>query len=106
APTVTKKDTTAMIGFYLILCAVLIYIVSTIVSLLVGSGVMDPVYIVDSGNFRMTFWGEFLLQYDTGMGVMTHFNLLLFLALLFGIFGLMTFILAFAKRLTGLEAKR
>ncbi|UCD91741.1 MAG: hypothetical protein JSV43_05735 [Methanobacteriota archaeon] len=105
-PPKPKKDTIAMVGFYFILLAVLLFIVSMVISLAVGSGAMDPAYIVDNGAFRVTFWGELLFQLDTGSGVVTHFNVLLFLALLFGIFGLLAVIFSFAKRVPQTEEKK
>jgi len=99
APEVVKKDSLARYGSFLIIFAVVLFIISSLFTFTVGSGSMDEAYIVDSGRLKVTFWGD-LIFYGVDastLELITYFNILLFLAVLFAAIGLAMFGLSLAK---------
>jgi radical SAM enzyme (TIGR01210 family) len=104
------KDGLALAGSVLIMLGVILFIISGLMSLMVYSGSMDSVVLVESGEHRITMDGGLSgVVVDTSgptPATFYTFNVLLFLALLFGGLGVALYGISLAKWLPRIGQKK
>lgn len=108
APAVVPKDRAALVGAILILFGVIFFIVSGLLTLMVFSGSTDSISIYESGALKLTLYGDLVgFEIDIASGtVVNTFNILLFLAILFGGVGVALYGFSMAKWLPRIGEKK
>jgi hypothetical protein len=101
APVTVKQDGTAKAGAWLIMVGVVCFIITGLLTMMVYSGSMDPVTVIESGDRAITLDGGLTDIYiDTSGAIPTTvftFNILLFLAILFTGIGIALYGFSMAK---------
>ena len=101
APAVVPSDGTAKAGAILVLLGIIFFIISGLITLMVYTGSMDSVALFESGSYKVTLDGGITgMELDTSAtppAVTYTFNILLFLAILFGGLGIALYGFSMAK---------
>jgi hypothetical protein len=102
------KDRAALVGAILILLGVIFFIISGLLTLMVFSGSTGSVSIYESGTFKLTLYGDLVgWEIDIASGtVVNTFNILLFIAILFGGVGVALYGFSMAKWLPRLGERK
>jgi hypothetical protein len=101
APAVVASDGMAKAGAILILFGVVFFIITGLITMMVYSGSMDSVVLIESGDHRVTLDGGLTdITIDTSGPIPATFftfNILLFLAILFSGLGVALYGFSMAK---------